>query len=343
MSDTSAENLIVSEASPFEGRYPEDSVGSVMDPHYLSFERTKTVKEAIDMIRFLSNHRVPVMYAYVVDEAFRLVGVLMMRDLLVAHDDVTLGEIMRQNPYCIHVLDKKEDVAKEAVQKGYLAVPVVDEEKRLLGALKFGDIMRYAKEEPYREMQKMVGAGAEESADSSVFTKIKKRLPWLNVNLATAFLAASVIGLFEGMIAKITALAIFLPIVAGQGGNAGAQSLAVVMRGLALDQVNDRETFKVIFKECAAGVVNGVVVGGVTAACAYAWNRNVTLGLIVGAAIAINTLIAAFCGATIPIVMKRLGMDPAQCSNIILTTFTDVFGFFSLLALALVFQSRLIP
>lgn len=336
------DTFAVSDSYIFEDRYDKDTVGSVMDPHYLSFDQNSTVKEAIEMIRFLCNNEVPVLYAYVVDESFRLVGVLVMRDLLVSRDDMVLANVMKRDPYRINVHCKKDEVAKEAMEKGFLAVPIVDDDDHLLGALKFGDILRYAKEEPYREMQKMVGAGAEEGADSSVLTKISKRLPWLNVNLATAFLAASVIGLFEGMIAKITALAIFLPIVAGQGGNAGAQSLAVMMRGLALDQVPDREAWKVIFKECAAGIFNGIVVGAVTAFCAWLWNRNIALGIIVGAAIAINTLIAAFCGATIPILMKRVGMDPAQCSNIILTTFTDVFGFFTLLALALVFQNQLI-
>ncbi len=326
----------------FGNRYPQDTVGSVMDPHYLSLNQNSTVKEAIEMIRFLCNNEVPILYAYVVDDTFRLMGVLVMRDLLISRDDMILKNVMKPDPYSINVNRKKDEVSKEVLEKGYLAVPIVDDEHHLLGAIKFGDILRYAKEEPYREMQKMFGAGSEESAYSSIFTKITKRLPWLNVNLATAFLAASVIGIFEEMIVKITALAMFLPIVAGQGGNAGAQSLAVVMRSLAVDKMPGRECLRVIFRECAAGVVNGMAIGVVTALCAWFWHHNPFLGLIVGAAITINSLIAVFFGSAIPIVMKRLGMDPAQCSSIILTTFTDVFGFFSLLGLALLFQSKLI-
>ncbi len=327
---------------PSNARYSPGTVGSIMDPHYLSFRETQTVREAIEMIRFLSNNGVPLLYAYAVDDEFRLKGVLIMRDLLVAADDTLIGDIMKKDIYAINVNRNKDEVAKEAIEKRYLAVPIVDDEGHLLGALKFGDIIHFAQEESSKDIQKLFGAGAEETAASPVAMKIAKRLPWLQINLATAFLAAAIIGMFEGMIAKITVLAAYLPIIAGQGGNTGAQSLAVVMRGLALNEIDKHDALKVVRREVAAGLVNGIAVGVVTGFACWIFNHNAWLGLVVGTAMVGNMIIAAFCGAVIPLIMKKAGMDPAQCSSIILTTFTDVFGFLILLSLASVFQALLI-
>ncbi len=330
-------------SSTYSGRYSPNSVGAIMDPHYLSFRETQTVAEAIDMIRFLSNNGVPLLYAYAVDDEFRLKGVLIMRDLLVAKDDTLIGDIMKRDVYAINVHRNKDEVAKEAIEKRYLAVPIVDDEGHLLGALKFGDIIHFAQEESSKDIQKLFGAGAEETAGSTVFTKIQKRLPWLQVNLATSFLAASIISVFEGTIAKITVLAAYLPIIAGQGGNTGAQSLAVVMRGLALDEITDRsEAWRVIRRETVAGVINGLLVGLTTGLVCLIFNHSLWLGLVVTVAMIGNMGIATFCGAVIPLVMKKVGLDPAQCSSIILTTFTDVFGFLILLSLAFTFQAKLI-
>jgi len=171
---------------------------------------------------------------------------------------------------------------------------------------------------------------------------IKKRLLWLNINLATAFLAAFVIGLFEPIIAQITVLAVFLPIVASQGGNSGAQSLAVVMRGLVLREVEPHLARKVIVKEGLLGLINGILVGALAAAAAWFWNGNFFLGVVIGLAMIVNMVFAGISGAGIPILMKALGKDPAQSSNIILTTVTDVVGFFAYLSLAVVFRSFLI-
>lgn len=325
-----------------EVRYAPHTVGAVMDPHYLSFRLDQTVREAIEMIRFLSNSGVPLLYAYAVDEEFRLKGVLVMRDLLVAKDDALISEIMKADVYAINVNRSRDEVSKEAVAQRYLAVPIVDDAGHLLGALKFGDIIHFAQEEASKDILKLFGAGAEETASSSIKTKVKTRLFWLQVNLATSFAAAAIISMFEGLIAKVTVLAAFLPIIAGQGGNTGAQSLAVVMRGLALDEIGKGEALKVVWREVAAGVVNGVLVGITTGLVCWFFNHNAWLGLIVTGAMIGNMAIATLCGAVIPLIMKKVGLDPAQCSSIILTTFTDVFGFLILLSLAYAFQSKLL-
>ena len=197
-------------------------------------------------------------------------------------------------------------------------------------------------EEATKDLQKMFGAGGDERVFSSTLFSIKKRLPWLHVNLATAFLAAAVVALFEGMIAKLTILAVFLPVIAGQGGNAGAQSLAVVMRGLVMREISPDKTFSLILKECRLGAINGAVIGTVTAFIAWVWQGNPYFGLVIGLGMFINLIFAGLAGASIPILMKRLGWDPAQSSNIILTTVTDVLGFFAFLSLAVLFQNYLV-
>jgi magnesium transporter len=171
---------------------------------------------------------------------------------------------------------------------------------------------------------------------------VKKRLPWLHINLLTAFMAAFVVSFFEDIIAKVTILAVFLPVVAGQGGNAGAQSLAVVMRGLVMREIPKEKAGKMILKETMTGLLNGIIIGAVTAGVAYLWHGNPWLGLVIGLAMVATLVIAGLSGAAIPMIMKGLGFDPAQSSNIILTTITDITGFFAFLGLAVVFKNYLI-
>ncbi len=324
-----------------ETTYPKGSVGEKIDPYFLTLRSDSTVKEAVETIRFLANNKLSLHYAYVVDENYKLVGVLNMRDLLFAHDDDRLENVMLKNVYSVDASRDLEEVANEAMEKRFIAIPVVDGEGRLLGTLKLKDLIETFKEEATEDIQKMFGAGGEEKVTSPLAFTIKSRLPWLYVNLATAFLASWVISFFEGIIAKVTVLAVFLPVVASQGGNSGAQSLAVVMRGLALNEIPKDAAQKIILKEVVAGTFNGVAIGLVTGAVTWFWHGNAALGLIIFAAMIGNLVSAAFWGATIPLGMKRLGFDPAQCSNIILTTFTDIVGFFLFLGLAVAFQARL--
>jgi magnesium transporter len=180
----------------------------------------------------------------------------------------------------------------------------------------------------------MVGAGADERALSPVSVVVRKRLPWLYVNLLTAFLASSVVGLFEGILAQVTALAVLLPIVSGQGGNSGAQTLAVVMRGIALREILPGSVRKILLKEVCAAALNGVLIGTATAVAVYFWSRNVGIALVIGLAMIVNMTIAGVAGASIPLILKALGRDPAQSSSIFLTTVTDVVGFAAFLGLA---------
>jgi magnesium transporter len=188
----------------------------------------------------------------------------------------------------------------------------------------------------------MFGASPDERAFSPMLFSLRKRLPWLHVNLATAFLAAFVVSLFEGTIAKITVLAIFLPVVAGQGGNAGAQSLAIVMRGLVMREIPRQRVRALVIKEGMLGIITGTVTGIVTGLIAWLWQGSAFLGVVVGLGMIVNLFFAGLSGASIPIVMRALGWDPAQCSSIILTTVTDVVGFVAFLGFAVLFQGYLV-
>lgn len=322
--------------------YPEDSAGRIMSTNFLAFHVDQKVKDVIQKIRLLTQKGFPGSYAYVVDEHEVLVGVINMRDLMLAGGDASLESVMRKEVFKVHGFADREKVANELSMRKFFAAPVVDIENKLLGVVRAEQLIEDMKEEVAEDIQKMVGVGGNEQAFSPSFFSLKKRVPWLYVNLATAFLAASVVALFESIIAKITILAIFLPVVAGQGGNAGAQSLAVVMRGIVMREIPKEKIRKFIFKEAGIGLANGILIGIVTALIAWLWQGNPMLGVVIGLAMIVNLCVAGLSGAAIPLTMKRIGLDPAQSSSIILTTVTDVVGFFAFLGFAVLFQQFLL-
>ena len=314
----------------------------MMSTNFLAFRTEATVHEVVERIRQLVQKRYPSSYAYVVDEQDRLKGVMNMRDLLLAEPDQRLGSLMRTDVFTIHCFTDREEAAAELGKRRYFAAPVVDHDGRILGIIKAEQLIQGVQEEITGDLQRMFGAGGDERCFSPISYSLRKRLPWLHVNLATAFLAAGVVSMFEDIIAKITVLAVFLPVVAGQGGNAGAQSLAIVMRGLVMREVPKDKVKRLILKETWLGTISGTVTGLATALVAWAWHGNPWLGLVIGLAMIVNLFAAGLAGAAIPVLMKALGLDPAQCSSIILTTVTDVVGFFAFLGFAVVFQSYLI-
>lgn len=322
--------------------YPEDSAGRVMSTNFLAFRTTMRAHDAIERIRALASRRNVESYAYVVDDRGRLAGVLNMRDLVLAKGDTPLQAIMRPEVFTVDPFMDVERVAAELARRHFFAAPVVDAEGRLLGVVKSESLLQQAQEEATEDLQRMFGAGGDERPFSPVTFSVRKRLPWLHVNLATAFLASAVVALFEGVIARVTVLAVLLPIVAGQGGNAGAQSLAVVMRGLVLREIPPGRVLALLRKETLVGLGNGLVIGSVTALACWLWQGNATLGLVIGLAMLANLVTACFSGAAIPLLMRSLGLDPAQSSNIVLTTVTDVMGFFAFLGLATVFERALV-
>jgi len=322
--------------------YPEGSVGRIMSTEFLSFREDLTAQEAIERIRQLSKKKYPLSYAYVVDGGQHLIGVLNMRDLMLAQPEKVLGDIIRRDVFALHCFMDRLEAAGELSKRKYFAAPVVDGENRLLGIIKAERMIQGIQDDVSGNLQRMFGAGKEERAFSTLKFSLSKRLPWLHVNLATAFLAAFVVAMFEGVIAKLTILAVFLPVVAGQGGNAGAQSLAVVMRGIVMREIPEGKRLALVMKEARLGAINGIVIGVVTAAVAWVWYGNPYLGLVIGLGMLINLVCAGISGSSIPLLMKKIGIDPAQSSSIILTTVTDVVGFVAFLGLAVLFQDYLV-
>jgi len=323
--------------------YPEDSIGRNMSTDFIALKKGLRAEEAIERIRSLAKKGFPASYVYVVDNENHLEGVLNMRALMLAGPDTKLTDIARKELFTLHCFTDRQDAANELAKRKFFAAPVVDSENRILGLIKAERMILGVQDEVAKDIQRMFGAGGDERISSTLWFSLKKRLPWLHINLATAFLAASVVALFEGIIAKLTILAVFLPVVAGQGGNAGAQSLAVVMRGIVMREIPKGRILPLIWKEGKIGAVNGVVIGIVTALVAWIWYGNPYLGLVIGLGMLVNLIVAGLSGAAIPLTMKRMGIDPAQSSSIILTTVTDVLGFLAFLGFAVMFQNFLVP
>ena len=322
--------------------YPEGSVGQIMGSGFLALDPGMTVKDAVAKIRAAARRERSGTYAYVVDAQHHLVGIVGSFDLLVATASTRLETIMQQEPFTLDPFMDQQRAAEELGKRKYFAAPVVDARGELIGIVKAEQLLAGVRNELATDLQKMVGVGAEERAFSPMKLSLRKRLPWLHINLITAFGAAAVVALFEDLIAQVTALAVFLPVVAGQGGNAGAQSLAIVMRGLVMREIPPDRVRGLILKEGALGVINGVVTGIVTAIIAWLWMGNPWLGLVIGLGMIVNLACAGLAGASIPIAMKRLGLDPAQSSSIVLTTVTDIVGFFAFLGFALLFLPHLV-
>ena len=314
--------------------YAEDTAGSIMSYDYVALREGAIVADALTRLRRLAIVGRDVNYVYVVDEARVLKGVLLMRDLVLNLPLTPLAQVMVTDVLHVYADDPLDEVRDALLERNLLSVPVVDEHEHLRGVILATQLVSELQEEGFEDAQKMFGAGSDEHASSSARFSIRKRLPWMQVNLLTAFLAAAVVGAFDGIIAQITILAAFLPVVAGQGGNAGAQAQAVMLRSLALEDVDIGRSRKVLLKEGIVGAVNGAATGVVAGAAASLFSGNVALGVVVAAAMTVNLLVAGVAGAGIPLIMERLGQDPAQSSNIILTTVTDVLGFASFLGFA---------
>ena len=312
--------------------YPPGTAGALMDPQVLALHPSATVGEAVERLRDLAHKRI--YRVYLVDTADQLTGSVRVRDLAIADRATKLEELMIVGPAGVSVTANREEVSEILARERVASLPVVDFQNHLIGVLRYDALIDAARDEATADMQSMVGAGKEERALSKVSFAVRKRLPWLQINLLTAFLAASVVGLFESTIARFTALAVLLPVVAGQSGNTGAQALAVTMRGLALREIRVRQWLRICFKEARVGLINGVAVALTTSLAVLVWSRSVGLALVIGSSMVISMVVAGFSGAATPMVLTALGQDPAQSSSIILTTVTDVVGFFSFLGLA---------
>lgn len=312
--------------------YDENSAGRLLDRPYDTVRADMTVKQALEVLRKSGTRRARTVY--VVDRSNRLVGRVDMQAMAMANGEERLSELLEDVDASVLATAPRSEVV-ELLDKYHVdSLPVVDVEGRLLGVARYRALFQSIEAVATASLQKMVGASADERALSTPAFSVRRRLPWLHINLLTAFLAAAVVGVFESLIAQFTALAVLLPVVAGQSGNAGSQALAVTMRGLALREIGTREWRKVLWKELQVGFIDGVALAITCGAAVFIWSQSVGLAIVIGVAMIMSMIAAGVSGAVVPMMLIRFGQDPATASSIILTTVTDVAGFISFLGTA---------
>jgi magnesium transporter len=319
--------------------YPPDTAGSLMDPQVITFHPETSVEETLRKLRRVGRGRI--YDVFVVGTDGSLAGSVPLQDIAVSPQDTQLADLVRPSP-SVMAMESREQITETLEAHKVTTLAVVNLDNRLLGVIRHETLLVAAQAEATLDIQTMVGVSRRERALSKVSFAVRKRLPWLNINLATAFLAAGVVGMFEDTIAQFTALAVLLPVVAGQSGNTGSQALAVTMRGLALREIRTSQWFRVATKEVLVALFNSVVIAAVTAAAVYVWSDSGGLALVIGSSMIVSMVAAGLAGAVIPMLLTWLGQDPAQSSSIILTTVTDVAGFLSFLGIARLLSSMLV-
>ena len=321
--------------------YPEGSVGRIMTTDFMTFLPSTTAQGAIDKIRERGELET-FFYLYVIDEAGKLVGVVPLRNLVVAPPNRLLGDMMIADPIRANVMMDQEEAARLVSKYELLALPIVDESGRLEGIITVDDVIDIIEKEATEDMYKMAGLAEEDRVFTPVSRSVRMRLPWTILNLMTASLAASVVGLFEGTLHEIIALVTFMPVIAGVGGNGATQTATVIIRAIALGELEFSSAWKVVVKQVLVNICIALAAGGVIAVAAFLWKGNPFLGLVLASAMILNLgLVAGFAGAVIPLVLKALKFDPAMGAGIVVTGLTDAFGFLSFLGLATLFRGYL--
>jgi len=315
--------------------YPEDTAGGLMNIDIVSVRADVTLDTVARYLRLLGEIPENTNNLMVVDRDNHYLGVLALTELLVRGPETSVGEWMEEESY-LSASTPKGEVAKLFEQRDLLSAAVVDEENHLLGRITVDDVVDVIQEEAEHVVRSMAGLG-DDDMFAPVIASTKRRAVWLGINLLTAFLAAWVIGRFEDTIQELVALAVLMPIVAGMGGIAGSQTLTIAIRGIALGQIVKTNIKPLIIKELTVGILNGIIWSCVVAGIVVLWFDNSELGLIIGLAMIINLIVAALAGASIPMILKRYGIDPAIAGGVILTTVTDVVGFMTFLGLATIF------
>ncbi|MEM9250230.1 MAG: magnesium transporter [Pseudomonadota bacterium] len=328
---TPARQMVIREALS----YPEYSAGRLMQREVVRAPEHWTVGDAIDALRRGDDVHLPEQFYHVVlvDPKMRPVGYAMLSRILTSNRDVPLRDITEPSFRTVPVEQSETDVAYAFNQYHLITLPVVDDDERLVGAITIDDAMAVLDEEHEEDILRLAGVSDESSLSDSVRDTLRRRLPWLAVNLGTAILASLVIGLFDEALAQIVALAILMPIVASMGGNAGTQSLTVAVRALATKDLTGANLRRVVGREIAVGVLNGAVFAIVMGLIAILWFADPRLGGVIAAAMIINLAAAAIAGILIPVVLEKAGVDPALASGTFVTTVTDVVGFFAFLGL----------
>lgn len=314
--------------------YPEDSAGRRMQTEFIAVPPAWDVGQAIDYMRETVELPEHFYELYVVDDARHFLGAVPLDRLLRSKRPVPISDLMEAERRRVHADEDQEEVARLFQRYDLVAAPVVDADDRLVGVVTFDDVVDVIEEEAEEDIKALGGVTSDEELSDSVWTIARGRFNWLLVNLATAFLASSVLGLFEGQLQKMVALAVLAPIVASQGGNATTQTMTVAVRALATQDLSDANARRVIMRELLVGLLNGIAFAIITGIAAYIWFRVPALGVVIGLAMICNLVAAALGGILIPLALHRLRVDPAVASSPFVTTVTDVVGFFSFLSIA---------
>ncbi|MGB7580680.1 MAG: magnesium transporter [Pseudolabrys sp.] len=314
--------------------YPEDSAGRRMQAEFIAVPPRWNVGQAIDYMRETTELPKQFYELYVVDEGGHFLGAVPLDRLLRSKRPVPISELMEKDRHRVSATQDQEEVARQFQRYNWVTAPVVDTGDRLVGVITFDDVADVIEEEAEEDIHALGGITRDEELSDSVWTIARGRFNWLLVNLATAFLASSVLGLFEGQLQKMVALAVLAPIVASQGGNATTQTTTVAVRALATRDLSDANAWRVITRELMVGLLNGIAFAIITGIAAYIWFKVPGLGFVIGLAMICNLIAAALGGILIPLLLHRLKIDPAVASSPFVTTVTDVVGFFSFLSTA---------
>lgn len=315
-------------------QYPDDTAGGLMTPAFVTLRRDWRVQEALESLRRVGPDADSAYYLFVTDEDGVLQGVVGLRDLVVAFPETVIEALMDPNVVSVPVMADQEICARTLSRYGFLALPVVDESNRLVGVITADDLIEVAEDEATEDMYRMVGISGEERVFGPLRSSVIKRLPWLAVNMVTLFIAITVVNAFEWVIAGMVALATFLPLVSGQGGNAGSQTTTVIVRGMALGEVDVRNGVRALAKELAAAAINGAIIGIGTGVAIYLWKREPVIATAAALAMVLNFLVAALAGVLVPLGLKLMRVDPALASAAFVTAVTDTLGFLFFLGIA---------
>lgn len=317
--------------------YPEDTAGGLMNTDAITVRPDVSLDVVLRYLRLRGELPESTDKLFVVDRDDTYLGVLRIADIVTLHADTTVAEAMISDFDAINVAMLESDIANLFARHDILSAPVIDDHNRLLGRITIDDIVDVIREQGGQSLTSMAGLHEEEDLFSPIWTSAGRRAVWLGANLVTAFAASAVIAVFDGTIEKIVALAVLMPIVASMGGIAGSQTLTLVIRGLALDQVGAANSWRLLRKEMAVGVLNGLLWAAVVTVIVLFWFDDYQIGIIIAIALVINLIVAAFAGVAIPLIMRRVGSDPALGGSVLLTTVTDIIGFLVFLGLATAF------
>ncbi|MEX1254096.1 MAG: magnesium transporter [Dehalococcoidia bacterium] len=322
-------------------RHAPESAGGLMTRGYVALHHEMTVQEAINYLRLRQPAAQDPYYLYVLDAANRLQGIVSLRELIIAEPATRIPAIMTTEVVSVPPGTDQEECARLIQRYRFRTLPVVDEDGVLQGIVTIDDLIDVVTEEATEDMYRMAGVGVKEWAFSPLRESIFRRVPWLAFNMVWAFAGALVISLFKGTLEQAAAVAIFMPMIAGQAGNAGIQTATIVVRSMALGEVQTRDAARLLAKELAMGAIKGALFGAVLGLIAWLWQGNPTLGIVAGAALFLNMLVAATCGVLVPMTMRRLGFDPATIAGVFDTMLTDLMGFVIYLGLATAVVSHL--